>query len=91
MKAAFQTLRYNAHRRGKPFTITFEYFTQFCYETNYMAGKGRSSLSYSVDCIINSLGYIPGNIQMLPKGQNASKGTKTLIYDYRYPELARVV
>jgi hypothetical protein len=91
MKAAFQTLRHNATRRGKPFTITFEYFQKFCYETKYMAGKGRSKLSFTVDCIINKLGYIPGNIQKLTKSANSSKGTKTLVYDYRHPEHTTVI
>lgn len=94
MKAAFQTLRQNTRRRAreqgrpKPFTITFEYFKQFCIETNYMAGKGRTKLSYTVDCVIEELGYVPGNLQRLTKQDNSIKEqvrrrNKTLIYDYR--------
>lgn len=43
------------------FTISFEYFKQFCYETNYMWGKGRTKNAFSVDRIIEELGYIEGN------------------------------
>lgn len=90
MKACFQTLRQNARRRGKPFGITFQYFAEFCYETKYMRGKGRSSKSFTIDCIINELGYVEGNIQKLSKSDNSRKGTKVLIYDYRNPEHTRV-
>jgi len=91
MKAAYQTLRYNATRRRKPFTITFADFEKFCYEFNYMAGKGRSRTSFTVDCIINAFGYVPGNIQSLSRSDNSRKGTKTLIYDYRNPEYTTVI
>lgn len=94
MKAAYQTLRQNTRRRSKqqgkpkPFTITFEDFKKFCYETNYMAGKGRNRLSYSIDCIIEELGYVPGNLQKLPvpinsQKEQARRKNKTLIYDWQ--------
>lgn len=82
MKAVFQTLRHNATRRGKVFTITFEYFKQFCYETDYIAGKGRRKKSYTIDRIDNSKGYVPGNIQMLTKSENSRKSSKKLVYDW---------
>lgn len=89
MKAAFQTLRHNSTRRHIFFDLTFEEFKQFCYETNYMAGKGRSSKSYSIDRRIEGKkpGYTFDNIQMLPKGINSEKEAarrkkKTLIYDW---------
>lgn len=93
MKASFQTLRQNTRRREKmqgrpkPFTITFEDFKEFCYETNYMAGKGRNKLSYSIDCIIEELGYVPGNLQKLTVSGNslkeqARRKNKVLVYDW---------
>lgn len=94
MKAAYQTLRYNATRRGIAFTITYEYFQRFCYKTNYIAGKGRSSMSYSIDRDKNHLGYIPGNIKIMYKGLNSAKGdkpiTKKLVYDW-HTKYAKVV
>lgn len=100
MKAAFQTLRQNTRRRAKeqrkpkPFTITFEDFQEFCIKTKYMAGKGRTKTSYTIDCIIELLGYVRGNLQKLSKSDNSKKEQvrrKTLIYDYRRPDLTTVV
>lgn len=93
MKASFQTLRQNTRRREKtqnkpkPFTITFEDFEEFCYETDYMAGKGRSKCSYSIDCIVEELGYVKGNLQRLTVSQNSIKEhtrrKKLLAYDWQ--------
>lgn len=83
MKAAFQTLRHNATRRGKPFSLTFAQFEKFCYETKYMAGKGRSSVSFTIDRVDNSKGYTADNIQMITKGENSRKKAKILMYDWR--------
>lgn len=90
MMAAYVTLRYNATRRGKPFTITFDDFKEFCYLTNYMAGRGRSKTSYTIDCIINALGYVPGNLQQLSKSANSSKKDRILVYDFS-TKYARVI
>lgn len=90
MRAAFVTLRYNATRRRKPFTITFEDFVEFCYKTNYMAGRGRTKTSYSIDCIINALGYVRGNLQRLTLLENATKNNRVLVYDYN-TKYARVI
>lgn len=79
MMAAYQNLKYNTTRRSKeqnkhkPFTITFEDFKEFCIETKYMAGKGRTKTSYTIDCIIEELGYVRGNLQKLTKSDNSKK------------------
>jgi len=89
MMYSFDTLRTNAKRRKKPFSLTFEQFKEFCYETDYMAGKGRKKLSYTIDCIIEEQGYVYGNIQKLSNHDNVLKEhdrrrkVKLLIYDYR--------
>lgn len=88
MRYSYDTLKSNATRRGKPFELTFEEFKMFCYLTAYHIGKGRTKVSYTVDCIINELGYIASNIRSIPKGENSRKGTKTLVYDWEYPEYA---
>lgn len=80
MMYAYLTLRSNAKRRHKVFTISFEYFKQFCYETNYMWGKGRTKNSFSVDRIKEELGYIEGNLQVLRVGKNKKKH---LEYDWQ--------
>lgn len=83
MRYAYQANKDNAKRRGKIHTITFEDFKEFCHETDYMAGKGRTKESFSIDCIINELGYVPGNLRKLTVSENAKKGTKILNYDYQ--------
>lgn len=80
MMASYMNLRANAKRRGKEFTITFEDFRQFCYETDYIQGKGRTKDCYSVDRKDETKGYVPGNLQRLTVGQNKKKH---LEYDYQ--------
>ena len=69
----FDTLRSNAKRRGKVFTITLEYFRQFCEDTNYIELKGKSSHSASIDRKKAHLGYEPGNLQVLSLSDNTKK------------------
>lgn len=83
MKAAFQTLRHNAKRRGKEFSLTFQQFKQFCYKTKYLAGRGRSSDSYSIDRIDNYKGYTIDNIRVITVAENSSKRNKILHYDWQ--------
>lgn len=84
MRYAYDVLKMNAKRRGKRFTISFEYFKRFAIETNYLAGKGRKKLSYSVDRINNRLGYIPGNLQLLTLSDNSKKAHRTITLNYDY-------
>lgn len=81
IRASYNNLKSNAKRRKKVFTITLAYFTKFCYRTDYIAGKGRTADSYTVDRIIEELGYIPGNIQKLKNTDNVKK---YLNYDWQH-------
>ena len=83
MKWSYWNLKSNAKRRGKDFSLTFEEFKEFCEETNYIAGKGRTLLSYSIDRIDNTKGYHKGNIRRVTVSENSRKGTKVLNYDYK--------
>jgi hypothetical protein len=82
MKYCYITLRDNSKRRGKVFTISFEYFKRFCYRTKYIQNKGRHRENYSIDRINNELGYIPGNIKCVTVALNSAKGTKVVSFDY---------
>ena len=73
-KYAYDNLRSNSKQRGIPFTISFEYFKQFCHENDYIQKKGITKHSLS-------LGYIPGNLQVLTVSENSKKGKKKLVYD----------
>lgn len=88
MRDAWQHLKDNSKRRNIFFDLTFEQFQEFCYETDYIKKVGKSSLSYSVDRIIEELGYTAGNIQAIPIRDNTLKeharrrARKILMYDY---------
>jgi len=82
LRYAYDVLKMNAKRREKPFTITFDYFKKFAIETDYIAGKGRTKKSYSVDRIRNDLGYVPGNLRVLTCSDNARKATRKTILSY---------
>lgn len=73
VRVSFQNMRARAKERGKEFTITLAYFRRFCYKYDYIQGKGRTSDSYTVDRIREELGYVPGNIQVKPNGENVKK------------------
>jgi len=72
-KYAYQTLRNNAKRRGKEFTITYEYFCVFCYRYKYIGRKGRTADGYGIDRINETKGYVPGNIAIKKNGNNTRK------------------
>lgn len=83
---SYRNLMDRAKQRCKPFSISLDYFRQFCYETDYIKGKGRNAKSFTVDCKINELGYVEGNLQILTLEANAIKGYKQLNYDWRTKE-----
>lgn len=74
VRYSYNNRRVNAKRLGKPFTITLDYYREFCHKVNLIGLKrGRDSDSYTVDCIINELGYVPGNLQLLTNADNVKK------------------
>lgn len=73
MKAAFKNKRSNAKAKGHEFSISFAYFKQFCIETNYIAGAGRTATSFHIDRIIETIGYVEGNLQVLTNVENVKK------------------
>jgi hypothetical protein len=83
MRAAYNALKQNAVRRGIPFTITYEYFARWCHRSDYMAGKGRTKESYTIDREKNHLGYVPGNLRVLTNSENARKVNRVLMYDWQ--------
>jgi len=82
-KYAFFNLKYNAKRRGKIFTLTFSEFVEFAHATNYIAGRGKTAESLSIDCIIPELGYTRNNIQALSLSDNGRKADRMLVYDWQ--------
>lgn len=76
IKVAYRTLKSNAKRRGKEFTITLEYFKKFATKVDYIAKKGITAESYHVDRIDENKGYVPGNLAVLTNSENVKKYLK---------------
>lgn len=51
IKASYQSLKDNVKRRKKIFDITYEQFKEFCCATRYIAGKGKTRDSLTIDRI----------------------------------------
>lgn len=74
----YNILKQNAKTRKKVFTISLVYFKQWCHETNYLALKGRAKNKASIDRIIHTKGYEPGNLQILTVSKNVLKHLEDL-------------
>lgn len=70
---AYRKLKSNAAGRGVYFDLTLAQFREFCYETQILHGRGRTSQSYHVDRIVDALGYTAGNLQKLTNRENLAK------------------
>lgn len=69
----YRHLKGSAKRRNKVFTITFEYFEQWCAETGYIEKRGRKAGYFTVDRIDDTKGYEPGNLQIMEHTANTRK------------------
>lgn len=76
LEYCFQNLRNNARRRLISFELTLEQFREFCYLTKYIKRKGVWRHCYTIDRIRNNEGYHIGNIAIMRKDKNCSKGAK---------------
>lgn len=83
IRAAYQHLKDNAKARHKFFDLTLEQFTEFCYKTDYIQGKGRTRDCYSIDCREANKGYTISNIRRMTVSDNARKGVKILNYNWQ--------
>lgn len=70
---AYRHLKANAKRRGKPFDLTLEQFTEFAQRTEYLTRRGRTASSYHIDRINPEKGYTADNIQVLTNRENVLK------------------
>lgn len=72
----FANWRSNAKRRGVPFNATFEYFEQWCKDTNYLALRGMGAEDMTIDCNDNYIGYVDGGYTMKTRSKNSKEGKK---------------
>lgn len=82
LKAAFADLRNSARQRGKEFGLSLEYFAEIAVLNGYLEGKGNTRYALHVDRIDNSLGYIPGNIQIITCAENVIKENRRRFVTY---------
>lgn len=73
LRYTYNTLKNNAKRRGKDFTLTFDQFAAFANKINYMNKKGTKAKSMSIDRIDEGRGYHFDNIQGLSIRENIYK------------------
>jgi hypothetical protein len=71
LKYIYDTVKMNAKRRGKEFTLTFGEFKEFCVKTGYDEKKGKSSDSLSIDRRNPSNGYSKDNIRAITLSDNS--------------------
>ncbi len=69
----YDLLKNNAKRRGKEFSISFQYFKSFCEETKYLELKGKGAKNLSIDRDNDELGYVEGNLKVLTLAHNTKK------------------
>ena len=81
IRVAYHRLKGHAKARGKEFSISFEYFQQFCTQVEYIAKRGRSSTSFHIDRIKEELGYVEGNLQVLENAENVKKYKRWVCLD----------
>ena len=75
IRYSFNNVKNRAKQRDIFFDLTLDQFRQFCYETEYIKGKGKTVGSFDIDRIIEGKfpGYTITNIQKLEKVQNIKK------------------
>jgi len=73
LEYTFQTLRNNAKRRGKDFSLTLKEFFTFVKRENYLELKGRTKLCLSIDRDKNEFGYHAWNIKGITVSENSIK------------------
>ena len=81
LKYWYTTLKMNAKRRRKDFTLTINQFETFCKQTGYDERKGKTANSLSIDRVNNDRGYHFDNIRAITLSENSIKKDSSLIID----------
>lgn len=89
LRHSFLSHRRNARRRGIPWELTLEQFSEFAVRVDLLKRAGVSAHSYHIDRIREWEGYTVDNIQALTNSENATKSNayrklvKALAYDWQ--------
>jgi hypothetical protein len=73
VKYVFKVTKNNAKRRGISFNITFEEFSAWCEEYDYIKLKGIYKNSMTIDRKRNDVGYTYENMQPMTNSNNVRK------------------
>lgn len=73
LKYWYDTLKMNAKRRRKEFTLTLKEFEKFCNTSGYDKKKGKTADSLSIDRIKDWEGYTNENIRAITLSQNTQR------------------
>ena len=73
IKSAYINLKSNAKKRKKSFELSYQEFTEFCRNTEYIYGKGRNRTNLHIDRNDETKGYTKDNIRCIPNYKNVIK------------------
>lgn len=76
VRAMFHKVKWSAKLRNIPFNLTFEEFCLFDDLTDYVARRCLAGEDITIDRVNENLGYEKDNLQVLTRGENASKSNK---------------
>jgi hypothetical protein len=74
LKAVLAKLRERAAKRRVPCTLTPEELLLVIGDTHYLDLKGRVRGLLHLDRIVPALGYVAGNVRVIPMSLNVAKG-----------------
>lgn len=70
IRATYNTLKMNARRRGKEFTITLFEFNELILDTGYVEARGRLKDSLTIHRVVEEIGYVSGNLSVRTNEDN---------------------
>lgn len=73
IRAIHNAIKNKARRRGVPFSLSLEYFTSLCEETEYHKTRGRLPDDFHLDRIDCTRGYEDDNVQVITASENCKK------------------
>ena len=74
IKYRYNIAKQSAKSRGIEWSLTYEEFAQFCEDTGYLKGSGKSRENLTMDRIDPSKGYSVRNLRVLPHYLNSKLG-----------------
>lgn len=80
---AYNNLKSSAAKRKIIFNLTYEEFLAFIATNNYVDEKGVTKTCLHVDRVVDALGYVAGNLQLLTNSENVAKENRRRFVERR--------